>query len=88
MTITINKVVKSDITLNDLLRKCCEAVANNGGSFSVNSEYETGTCWFTTYVINWPESKKVEPARTQYAGTYGDFIAGVSPPVTKSKFED
>ena len=60
MSTTTSKVVFSADAPNALLRKWCELVAANGGSFSITSHYETGLCWFNIYVINWPEGMKVE----------------------------
>jgi hypothetical protein len=60
MTTTTSKVVRTNDEANEILRQSCEKAAANGGTFSVNDVYEAGTCWFTVYVISWPDGIKVE----------------------------
>ena len=62
MTTTTSKVDRGNDEANALLRKWCDLAAGSGGSFSITSHYQTGSCWFNTYVINWP---KGEQARQQ-----------------------
>ena len=55
MTTTTSKVVFSDDATNALLRKWCDEVARQGGTFSITAHHETGMGWFRVYVINWPD---------------------------------
>lgn len=39
-----------------LLRQACAKAANDGGSFSIASSWDSPTGrWMTTYTINWPD---------------------------------
>ena len=58
MTTTTSKVVRTNDNANELLREQCQKAAKEGGSYSVNDVYEPGACWFTIYVINWPNAIK------------------------------
>ena len=60
MTQTISEVVRSSDANNDLLRKQCELVAAQGGSFSLTEFYVPGQCWMTRYTITWPEVKETD----------------------------
>jgi len=60
MTTTVSKVIRADEVVNELMRKWCDRVASNGGTFSIENIYQTGYCWFTEYTINWTDGMKVE----------------------------
>jgi hypothetical protein len=52
----------TDIVNHSIIQKACKDVAENGGSFSIDTVWgsiEEG-CWFTVYTINWPDTMKVE----------------------------
>lgn len=61
MATTISAVTNRDYDVENtkLLRKTCDQVAANGGSFSIVTRYDgvnTGAM-VTTFTINWPDKK-------------------------------
>ena len=59
MKTATSTVSYEDTLANELLRDQCKLVSDNGGSYSITTEYKP--CWMNTYVINWSIDNRSKP---------------------------